>query len=74
MQNAASPGESRRIYQEMINNYILGNLSVYQKAIRKQKLNSRQRTDRFSGESLTRHVSIPFCNSSSRLHAGIVGC
>ncbi|PVH77378.1 hypothetical protein DL98DRAFT_591329 [Cadophora sp. DSE1049] len=54
-QNPRSQEELRAIYQETINTYILGHLSVYQKAVKKQKLNSRQRTDRFSGKSLARY-------------------
>ncbi|KAH7319011.1 hypothetical protein BKA65DRAFT_482537 [Rhexocercosporidium sp. MPI-PUGE-AT-0058] len=43
-------------FHESINNYLLSQLGVYQKAVKKHKLNSRQRTDRFSGKAFARYT------------------
>ncbi|KAH7389125.1 hypothetical protein BKA64DRAFT_725763 [Cadophora sp. MPI-SDFR-AT-0126] len=54
-QDARPQEELRAISHETLNTYILNHLSTYQKAVKRQKLNSRQRTDRFSSKSLARY-------------------
>ncbi|KAH6711787.1 hypothetical protein BKA61DRAFT_578217 [Leptodontidium sp. MPI-SDFR-AT-0119] len=47
--------EMNNKFHESINNYLLSHLGIYQKAVKKHKINSRQRTDRLSGKAFTRY-------------------
>ncbi|KAG4434258.1 hypothetical protein IFR05_010248 [Cadophora sp. M221] len=48
-------GDLKANLHESINNYFLSHLSTYQKAVKKHRSNSRQRTDRFGGKTFTRY-------------------